>query len=84
MQLKDNIKFVFDKQMSVGNENCQNLLIKGDNKAILPELASVYSGKVKCVYIDPPYNNGDSYHYFNSIMVKGNAGCVNVVKTTAY
>lgn len=56
MQLKDNIKFVYDKQISVGNENCQNLLIKGDNKAILPELASVYRGKVKCVYIDPPYN----------------------------
>ena len=65
MQLKDNIKFVFDKQMSVGNENCQNLLIKGDNKAILPELASVYREKVKCVYIDPPYNNGDSYHYYD-------------------
>ena len=37
MQLKDNIKFVYDKQISVGNENCQNLLIKGDNKAILPD-----------------------------------------------
>jgi len=65
MQLKDNIKFVFDKQVSVGNEDCQNLLIKGDNKAILPELASVYCGKIKCVYIDPPYNNGDSYYYYN-------------------
>lgn len=51
--------------MSVGGEDCKNILIKGDNKAILPELVSVYGGKIKCIYIDPPYNNGDSYHYYN-------------------
>src|SRR5574344_2122152 len=65
MQLKDNIKFSIDNQMSVGGEDCKNILIKGDNKAILPELVSVYGGKIKCIYIDPPYNNGDSYHYYN-------------------
>ena len=65
MQLKDNIKFSIDTQMSVGGEDCKNILIKGDNKAILPELVSVYGGKIKCIYIDPPYNNGDSYHYYN-------------------
>ena len=42
MLLKDNVKFVFDKQLSVGNEDCQNLLIKGDNKEILPELVQFY------------------------------------------
>ena len=41
MQLKDNIKFSIDTQMSVGGEDCKNILIKGDNKAILPELASM-------------------------------------------
>ena len=65
MLLKDNIKFTIDNQMSVGGEDCKNILIKGDNKAILPELASMYEGKIKCIYIDPPYNNGDSYHYYN-------------------
>ena len=65
MQLKDNIKFTIDKQMSIGGEDCKNILIKGDNKAILPELLPVYRGKIKCIYIDPPYNNGDSYHYYN-------------------
>ena len=65
MQLKDNIKFTIDNQMSVGGEDCKNILIKGDNKAILPEMVSVYGGKIKCIYIDPPYNNGDSYHYYN-------------------
>lgn len=65
MQLKDNIKFTLDTHLSSGDENCRNILIKGDNKAILPELAFMYGGKIKCIYIDPPYNNGDSYHYYN-------------------
>ena len=41
MQLKDNIKFTIDKQMSIGGEDCKNILIKGDNKAILAELVPV-------------------------------------------
>lgn len=65
MRLNDNIKFVIDQQNSVGKEDCKNILIKGDNKTILPELVSAYKGKIKCIYIDPPYNNGDSYHYYN-------------------
>ena len=59
MRFKDNIKFIYNPQVSVGGEDCKNILIKGDNKAILPELASVYGEKIKCIYIDPPYNNGD-------------------------
>ena len=65
MRLSDNIKFTIDRQNSVGGEDCKNILIKGDNKAILPELVSAYRGKIKCIYIDPPYNNGDTYHYYN-------------------
>lgn len=49
----------------MGAADCQNVLIKGDNKDILPLLVDVYGGKVRCVYIDPPYNNGDTYHYYN-------------------
>lgn len=65
MQIKDNIKFIYSPQISVGKEDCKNILIKGDNKAILPELVSAYKEKIKCIYIDPPYNNGDTYHYYN-------------------
>lgn len=65
MQALENIKFQFDPQYSNGPEHCPNILIQGDNKQVLPELASEYGGKIKCVYIDPPYNNGDSYHYYN-------------------
>lgn len=65
MELNGNIKFTIDRENSVGCEGCKNILIKGDNKSILPELVPVYGDKVKCIYIDPPYNNGDSYHYYN-------------------
>ena len=49
----------------MGTSDSKNMLIKGNNKDILPELVGEFGGKVKCVYIDPPYNNGDSYHYYN-------------------
>ena len=65
MRLKDNIKFIIDKENSAGCEDCENILIKGNNQAILPELVSTFGGKIKCIYIDPPYNNGDSYYYYN-------------------
>jgi adenine-specific DNA-methyltransferase len=65
VKLSENIKFTIDQHNSVGCEDCRNILIKGDNKAILPELVAVYGSKIKCIYIDPPYNNGDSYHYYN-------------------
>ncbi len=49
----------------MGTSDSKNILINGNNKDILPELVGEFGGKVKCVYIDPPYNNGDSYHYYN-------------------
>ena len=58
------INFVYESDSSTGTSESQNVLIKGDNKNILPELLSEYKGKIKCVYIDPPYNNGDRYHYY--------------------
>tara|TARA_R110002126_G_scaffold19816_4_gene74251 strand:+ start:3169 stop:4302 length:1134 start_codon:yes stop_codon:yes gene_type:complete len=41
-----------------------NLIIKGDNKNVLEKLTPIYKGKVKCIYIDPPYNNGESYNHY--------------------
>ncbi|OMO20926.1 DNA methylase N-4 [Vibrio lentus] len=43
------------------NENAQNLLIKGDNLLSLKSLEHEFSNKVKCVYIDPPYNTGSAF-----------------------
>lgn len=42
-----------------------NLLIQGDNCEILKKIQHGFAGKIKCIYIDPPYNNGEIYHYFN-------------------
>ena len=63
--MKPNIKFTYEADSSMGTSESKNVLIKGNNKEILPELTREYGGKVKCIYIDPPYNNGDSYHYYN-------------------
>lgn len=64
-RINDNIKFQYEGQSSTGSADCPNILIQGDNKDVLPELTPAYGGKIKCVYIDPPYNNGDTYHYYS-------------------
>lgn len=44
-----------------------NLIIKGNNLIVLSSLLRRYEGKVKCIYIDPPYNTGnDSFNYNDS------------------
>lgn len=45
------------KELSV-EEDSENLLIEGDNLEALKALMPFYYGKVKCIYIDPPYNTG--------------------------
>lgn len=53
---------------SAGLSGTGNALIQGDNLEVLKLLAKTHSGKVKCAYLDPPYNNGESYrHYFDSM-----------------
>jgi len=45
-----------------------NILIKGDNLLALKALEQEYTGKVKCIYIDPPYNTGSAFtHYDDGI-----------------
>lgn len=49
---------------SVGKES-KNLIIHGDNLEALKALMPFYQGKVKCVYIDPPYNTGNEGWVYN-------------------
>ena len=49
---------VEDKEKSYGDPNTENLLIHGDNLIALQALQQDYAGKVKCIYIDPPFNTG--------------------------
>ena len=65
MQIIDNIKFTFNTTYSTGNEECHNILIHGDNKDVLAELWPEYANRIRCIYIDPPYNNGETYHYYD-------------------
>lgn len=48
---------------SVDFENTQNLIIEGDNLQVLKLLQKGYQGKVKMIYIDPPYNTGKDFIY---------------------
>ncbi len=41
-----------------------NILIQGDNLLALKALEADYAGKVKCIYIDPPYNTGGDFFYY--------------------
>jgi adenine-specific DNA-methyltransferase len=51
------------KQESVEWENTENLIIEGDNLEVLKLLQKSYLGKVKMIYIDPPYNTGNDFIY---------------------
>ncbi len=42
-----------------------NMLIKGDNLLALKALEQDYAGKVKCIYIDPPYNTGNAFEHYD-------------------
>jgi len=50
---------------SYGDPNSENILIHGDNLLALKALEQEYAGKVKCIYIDPPYNTGAAIESYN-------------------
>jgi len=57
---------VLDKQYSCPAEaNSSNKIIHGDNLEALKSLLPEYEGKVKCIYIDPPYNTGNEGWVYN-------------------
>lgn len=51
------------REESVDFDHTQNLYIKGDNLDVLKVLRETYLGKVKMIYIDPPYNTGNDFVY---------------------
>lgn len=54
---------------SVDWDTTQNLYIEGDNLAVLKLLQKGYMGKVKMIYIDPPYNTGNDFVYHDDFAV---------------
>lgn len=54
-----------DRKLSAGDPDSGNLLVQGDNLLALKALLPYYAGKVKCIYIDPPYNTGNENWIYN-------------------
>ena len=54
-----------DGEKSAGDPDAGNLLVQGDNLEALKALLPYYAGKVKCIYIDPPYNTGNEGWVYN-------------------
>ena len=48
-----------------GDPDTENMLIHGDNLLALKALEQEYSGQVKCIYIDPPYNTGAAFEHYD-------------------
>ena len=51
------------REESVNWDTTENLFIEGDNREVLKQLQKAYYGKVKMIYIDPPYNTGNEFIY---------------------
>jgi adenine-specific DNA-methyltransferase len=55
-------------ELSAGDSHSPNMLIQGDNLEALKALLPYYAGRVKCIYIDPPYNTRSAFeHYDDSL-----------------
>ncbi len=59
-------KYSFDENGQHGEDNgSENMIIRGDNLEALKALLPRYEGRVKCIYIDPPYNTGEEGWVYN-------------------
>lgn len=54
-----------DPSKDYGDPDSENMLIHGDNLLALKALEQQYAGQVKCIYIDPPYNTGAAFEYYD-------------------
>ena len=54
-----------DKEKSHGNQDTENMLIHGDNLLALKALEDKFTNTIKCIYIDPPYNTGSAFEYYD-------------------
>ena len=58
------------REESVDFDSTENLYIEGDNLDVLKVLRETYLGKVKMIYIDPPYNTGNDFVYYDDFNVE--------------
>jgi adenine-specific DNA-methyltransferase len=53
------------RKLSYGDPESENMLIQGDNLDALKALLPLYAGKVKCIFIDPPYNTKSAFEHYD-------------------
>lgn len=58
------------KEKSIDFDNTKNIYIEGDNLEVLKILQESYLNKIKCIYIDPPYNTGSDFIYNDKFVNK--------------
>ena len=56
---------IHNEEYSYGDQNTENMLIHGDNLLALKALEQKYTGQIKCIYIDPPYNTGSAFEHYD-------------------
>lgn len=56
--------FAASRETDVG-DIFDNMLIHGDNLLALKALEQEYTGRVKCIYIDPPFNTGEAFEHYD-------------------
>ena len=61
--MPSNATLIQDERRSVNPNDTQNLIIEGENLEVLKLLSGSYREKIKCIYIDPPYNTGKDFVY---------------------
>jgi len=54
-----------DPEKSYGDPHAENMLIHGDNLLALKALEQKFAGKIKCIFIDPPYNTGAAFEHYD-------------------
>lgn len=54
-----------DPDKSYGDRNTENMLIFGDNLLALKALEQEFAGRIKCIFIDPPYNTGSAFTHYD-------------------
>lgn len=57
-----------DLEKSYGDPRSENMLIHGDNLIALQALQQDFAGRIKCIYIDPPYNTGSAFEYYDDCL----------------
>ena len=57
---------VYNKKDWLSNASANpHAIIQGDNLLVLEDLHQVFDGRISCIYIDPPYNNGEEYKFYS-------------------